>query len=323
MNKYIIAVILVPIIYFACSLLLSNMWTDEESNTIKKAKNKRKGANNREVRYSTSSIKKQLEKALSDKADASKKYKIETMCLQAGYELSYGEFKIISFAVALALPLLMLAIMHNIYLGILFAFIGYKIPAQYLKTMANNRILKMEKQVGSFLRILLERYKSNRDMSQSLCDSLSDFQGLEPFYSILKKGVAEVELGYPLEDVFDGLGRKSGNKYLIRFADYYKMTPEIATHKAKVELLNQSLEQYNEDRELKFTLKEKINGPVREAYIMVCATPIFMVYQSFASDGYLDFMINTPVGQAGLAGTLAVLLACIWFINAKIGAPIE
>ena len=56
---------------------------------------------------------------------------------------------------------------------------------------------------------------------------------------------------------------------------------------------------------------------------MVMATPIFMIYQSFATEGYLDFMLNEKLGQIGMAGVVLVLLGCVWFINAKIGAPIE
>ena len=74
---------------------------------------------------------------------------------------------------------------------------------------------------------------------------------------------------------------------------------------------------------MKSMLKEKIAGPVREAYIMVLATPVFMIYQSFSTEGYLEFMLYEEIGQAGMAGVVLVLLGCIWFINAKIGAPLE
>lgn len=56
---------------------------------------------------------------------------------------------------------------------------------------------------------------------------------------------------------------------------------------------------------------------------MVVATPAFMAWQAVANPDYLDFMLNTTTGQAGLAVIFVVVLLCIIFINAKIAAPIE
>lgn len=322
MNKYAIITIVFAIFYIIIAVAINKMGEEKVENKIKKSRSK-KGGHDRNARYSGSSIKKQLEHVVSEKADVKKKYKIETMCLQAGHELSYGEYKIICFSVALALPILMLMVMKNIYLAVVFGFIGFHIPGQYMKTMANKRVKKMEMQVGSFIRMILERYKTNKDMAQSITQTLPDFHGLTPFYDVLKNATAEIRLGIPTEDVIDNMVRKTGNKFLSRFSDYYKMTDNLTTHEAKIDLLNQAYEQYQEDCDMKAMLKEKISGPVNEAYIMVGATPAFMTYQAIFSDGYLDFMINTEMGQVGIAGIIGVLLLCIWFINAKIGAPLD
>lgn len=320
MNKYMISLVLFTLVYlvFVCATYMIGRKEDD----VTKVKSRGRRGVNREVRHS-GSVKKQLSQMISEKADISKKYKVETMCLQAGYDMSYGEYKILSFAIAIAFPLIMLIIMNNIYLAFVFAFIGFNIPGQIIKTKANKRVIKMEDQVGSFLRITLERYKTNKDLTKSIVQTLPDFKGHEPFYSELKKTVVDINLGIPSEEALDNLARRTGSKFLLRFSDYYKITENLSTHNSKVELLTQAFEQYEEHRQMKGLLKKEIASPVREAYIMVMATPVFMVYQSVTTEGYLDFMINEKIGQIGLAGVVLVLLGCVWFINAKIGAPIE
>lgn len=320
MNKYMFTVLIVSVIGFVISMAV-NLYFNKDDDKLILKKNKLSG--NPKKRMSDSKIKAQLEKMVSEKADADKKFKIETVCMQSGTNLSYGEFKLLSIAVAITLPILSLIVLKNFFLVVVFAFIGYHIPYQVIKTMANRRVAVMEQQVGSFVRMVLERYKGNKDMAMSLTQTLPDFQGLNPFYGLLKDSVAELKIGLPLDEILYGLARKTGNKYLQRFADYYKITENIDTHEEKVELLEQAYQQYKEFCDMKAMLKEKISGPVREAYIMVCVVPIFMLYQVCMTEGYVEFMTTTTVGQIGLAGIFAVLLGCIWFINAKIGAPIE
>lgn len=318
MNKYYITLLLFFVVYLIVSALAYGI-----SNRKDKVVIKSRGRMDGGTRRSAQGLKKQMSAMLEEKADISKKYKIETMCVQAGHPMSYGEYKIISIGIALVLPIVMLLAINNIILSIVFAFIGYNIPGQFLKAISNKRISQMEAQVGSFLRIVIERYKNQEDMAKAISQTLPDFRGSEPFYTELKQAVIDMNKGSSTEEAISDLARRTGNKYLTRFSDYYKITGNLSTHQNKVELLNQAFTQYEENRKLKALLKEKISGPVREAYIMVIATPLFMVYQSVATDGYLDFMINDPIGQAGIAGVVLVLLGSIWFINAKIGAPVD
>ena len=320
MNKYFITLAVFIILYIICMAIIQKILTRDDKLKVLKSRNNR---NNRSIRHSTVSVKKQLENALNEKVDITKKFKVETLCIQAGYKLSYGEFKIIRVASAIIMPLLMLLLLNNPILAIVFAFIGYNIPYQYIKYTANKRILKMETQVGSFIKIVIERYKLNRDLPKSIVQSLPDFRGQEPFYKELKSAVGDIQIGLPTETVLDNLARSTGSKYLQRFKDYYKISNNIATHEDKVELLNQAFLQFDENRKIKMLLKKEISGPVREAYVMVLAIPIFMAYQSISAEGYLNFMINNRVGQYGIAGVVTVLLGCIWFINAKIGAPLD
>ena len=324
MNQYIVALILFSLFYamFMCiTYLIGNR--DVHEIRIRK-RGKRDLAYIQKKRHSHTEVEKtKIEKFLEGKVTVSKKYKIETMCLQAGYNLSYADFKMLSIVIAVILPIIMFFIMKNIYLAAIFAFIGYHVPGQAFKMIANKRVIKMENQIGSFLRLVIERYKRGKDLAQAIVQTLPDFRGHEPFYKELKKTVVDIDLGIPSEETLDDLARRTGNRFLNRFCDYYKITSKLEMHEEKVELLNQAYLQYEENRQMKNILKKEIAGPVREAYIMVIATPAFMLYQSITTDGYLDFMLHEKIGQMGIAGVILVLLGCIWFINAKIGAPIE
>lgn len=264
-----------------------------------------------------------LAEKLEKGADVTKKFKKETACLQAGLDLTYGEFRFISICCSILIPLVIMIVMHNIFLAIVMVLLGYMIPNQVVKIMANNRVKKMEDQCGSFLRIVLERYKTSKDMASSIQNTLHDFLGCDPFYENLRQCVIDIQLGVPCEEALENLARRCGNKFLARFSDYYKISENLATHESKYELLSQAFLQYEEDRELKQLLKKEISGPVSESYIMVVATPAFMAWQAVANPDYLDFMTNTTTGQAGLAVIFVVVLLCIIFINAKIAAPIE
>lgn len=323
LNQYMVTVAVFSIIVFVMFFAVIQLGKERDTENRMKIKKSKKRSIGKRTRYAGNSLKTQLEHAISEKASVAKKYTIETICMQAGFEYSYGEYIILCISVAIAFPILMLIVMKNIYLAVIFSFIGFKAPGEYFKALANKRVGKLDKQIGSFLKLILERYKTNKDMAKSITQSLPDFQGLNPLYGIIQTAVSDLKLGIPIEDAIDGMVRKTGNKYLGRFSDYYKITNDLATHQSKVELLTQSYEQYKEYCDMKQMLKERISGPVREAYIMVFATPVFMVYQSFQAEGYLDFMLNNSVGQAGMAGIVTILLLCIWFINAKIGAPID
>lgn len=321
MNIYSTVIILLAIAFVLITFIIQSLGRESNENKIKKSRTK--GRLQREDRYATNSMKKQLADVLNEKAEVTKKYKIETLCLQAGYDMSYGEYKILQLVTSLVISILLLLSTKNVFLVIVFVFIGHSIPGQYFKSRANKRTITMEQQVGSFIKMLLERYNACKDMSKAISQTLPDFKGSEPFYSLLKNSVADLNMGKPIDETLDGLVRATGNKYLSRFTDYYKMTDTLSTHESKLDLLEQAYEQYKDNERIKSTLKEKISGPVKEAYVMVCAVPIFGIYQAMFSDGYLDFMFHTRLGQIGFTFSISVLIGCIWFINTKIGAPIE
>lgn len=268
-------------------------------------------------------LKKKLEKYTEEKVKFSKRYAIETLCLQAGYKLTYTEYFMISVGSAIVSALLVGIAMNNPILSIMFAFIGYILPGQVITFLKNRRIATMERQIAPFMNMVIKRYEATKDFGKSLELTLPEFQGEEPMYSEIKQTVLEINVGVPVTEAMENMGRRTGNKYMMRLSDFYKIASSVGTEEIRKKLLNQAYEQFEENRKAKATMKKEIAGPVREAYIMLASIPMFAVYQIMTNDDYIHFMSQTTTGKIGTTVIASVFVGCIWFINSKIGAPLE
>ncbi|WCK56927.1 hypothetical protein PP175_27325 (plasmid) [Aneurinibacillus sp. Ricciae_BoGa-3] len=268
-------------------------------------------------------LKKSLERFSEQKVKFSKRYAIETLCLQAGYHLSYAEYLMMSIGSAIGVAILVGIIMNNPLLAIMFLVIGYMLPRQVITFLKNKRVKMMERQIGPFMQMVIKRYETTRDFSKSLKLTLDEFVGEEPMYSEIKQTVLEIQVGVPVGEAMDNMARRTGNKYMARLADYYKIASSLGTDEIRKKLLTQAYSQFEENRKAKASMKKELAGPVREAYIMLGSIPMFAIYQIMTNDTYVSFMTQTSTGRIGTAVISAVLMGSIWFVNAKIGAPLE
>lgn len=275
------------------------------------------------ISFRENALKKKFELMAEENVKFSKKYKVETECLQAGFKLSYGEFKIISLACAIVLPLIVILSLNNQIMALICVPIGYFIPNQVISFIKNRRRKVLDEQVGTFIKLSSERYSMQGNFSQAIENCLDDFAGQEPLYSELKMSVAELKLGTPVEEVMQGLARRTGNKFLKRYADFYNITVKLGTEEARNTILGQAYTQYDEHRKMSAKLKKDIAGPINEAYIMVLSIPGIVIYECCTSKSYIDFMTHTTFGKVGSALILTALIGCIWFINAKIASPLD
>lgn len=260
---------------------------------------------------------------IESKAKITKKYKIETLCLQSGIHISYAEFVIMSLISSILCGMIIGVIMHNPFLAVIFLFMGYSFPYQIFTIVKNKRVIKLESQVGSFMNMSIERYKNTKDMAKSLQLTLSEFKGQEPMYTELKKTISDINVGNPIGDSLDALARRTGNKFIQRFSDYYKIVADVGTEEIRNSLLQQAFKQYNEYEDNKLLLKKEIAGPKRDSYLLLGCIPGFALYQIAVNKDYLPFMTGTLFGQVGTACICLVFILSLWFINTKIGAPIE
>lgn len=268
-------------------------------------------------------IKKALESNIESRSAYSKKYKIETMCNQAGVRISYGEYKILQLICAILLPISCFGLLRNPYLGVASIFIGLLIPHQIISMLRNKRTAVLDRQVGSFLQMVTERYSNTKDFSKALTDCLEDFKGSEPFYSELRDTVLEMQLGVSTSNAIKNLSNRTGNKYLSRLGDYYALAIRLGTSEARNTLLKQAFYQYDEDRKIKNELKIAISGPAGEAYIMIGFIPITMIYNACTNPDYIPFMTQTELGKIGVAIIFSVISGCLWMVSSKLSAPID
>ena len=308
-------------LFIFCGLMaiLTFLYYWENKKTDKLSKRKEQATN----MLKENILKQKLEKITEKKVKFSKRYKIETMCLQAGVKMSYSEYIMLGWISGLIVGAVVGTAMNNPILAIMFTFFGYLLPGQVISFIKNNRVTLLENQVGSFLKMFLKRYEVTNDAKKAIELTEVEFIGEQPMHSELKQATIELNIGVPIEEVIENLGRRTGNKFMVRLSDYYKVASYLGTEEVKTNLLNEAYVQFEENRQAKRYMKKELAGPVREAYIMLASIPMFALYQILTNDEYIKFMTTNSMGKIGASAIIGIFVGCIWFVNAKIGAPIE
>lgn len=310
----IAAVVIVLLIRVSMSFLKKD---DEEKSVLEMRKYQSTSS------FRENQLKRKLESIVEDRAKKGKKIEIENMCLQAGLNLTYGEYRLIGIFTGVFIFLATITGFGNIVMAVVFGVLSSFLPGQLIHAVRNRRVTKLDEQVGSFMRLVTERYATTKDFAKAIQDCTNDFKGIEPMYSELRRTSAELNIGIPVVEAMRNLSKRVGNPYLSRLTDYYEIASDLGTLETRENLLKQALKQYEENRSLKSKLRNELNGPVREAYIIVATTPIIALYMSVATPHYLEFMLKTTIGQVGLTFVSIVMIGCIWFINKQIGKPLD
>lgn len=268
-------------------------------------------------------LKRKLEGLMESRVKKSKKNDVESICLQAGIEMSYGEYRLVGILAGVVMFIAILAGLHNIFMAVVLGVVGNFLPGQAIHFIRNRRVGKMEAQVGSFMRLVIERYTSTKDFAQALQACTGDFKGQEPMYTELRRASTDLNIGVPVNEVMKQLSKRVGNSYLARMTDYYEIASDLGTAETRQNLLKQALTQYEENRSMKSKLRNELNGPVHEAYIMVAMVPIIAVYMAMSTPDYKNFMLQTTMGQVAMTVMFIVIVGVIWFINKQIGKPLD
>jgi len=311
MDKIIIYGVMVILI---CSILLYLSFN--EGSTFKKRKIQSHNLLKENI------IRKKLDELTKKKVKISKRIKIEKTCIQAGYDIQYVDYLIICIVTTLAISGIFKFLLSNTYLGIVFLVVGGFLPYQYILFNSNKRIDKMDGQVGPFLKMIIDRYKTSKDMKRTIEATAAEFKNEQPLSREIDRMVIQMSLGKTVEDALSEFADRVENKYLIRFVDYYKICTEIGTIEVR-DMLDEALKQYREDRKNKLFLKREISSVKSDSYIVLAGVPLVAIYSALTNPDYLPFMTQTTIGQIGTAVVVCITLAEFWFINKKIGAPIK
>lgn len=267
-------------------------------------------------------IRAKLNQITTKKVKITTRMNVEKVCYQAGFNLTYDDFIIISIICGLLCSIFFQLILNNTFLAILFIVVGAFFPYQYFLFLRNKRLTILNEQIGPCINLLIERFEMSKDMKRSIEATLPDFQGVEPIYSELNRLAASINVGTSVVDAMHEFAERTGNKFLIRFADYYEMYSTTGTDEMFA-LLRHAYSQYQTDKSNRLFLKREISAVKSEGYLVLFGIPVIAIFQSLTDSDYVHFMTHTVVGQVGTSFVTIVFLISLWFLNKKVGAPIE
>lgn len=273
--------------------------------------------------YSENRLMKKLEELIEEKISYRTKSKIEKFYLQAGLKTTFIRHVFISIISAIVCFVSVTVFMNNLFLGFAFLFIGYFLPYQAVSFLRNKRLALLDNQIGAFMKMVIKRYETTKDFALALRLTTTEFEGEYPLYTDLEATVNNLDAGMSTEDALSFLALSTGNKFLVRLADYYSIVADIGTEHARKNILNQAHIQFVEDRKIKRFAKKEIAEPVKNSYMVIVATPLCAAFQALSNPDYLPFMTQQQAGKIGTTVIAFILFGAIWFVNAKVGAPLD
>ena len=124
-----------------------------------------------------------LNDTLLSKVSDEKVEKAEAKYRQAGYSVSYSVMMLINALSCVGCFLVSTFILNNIFLGFVGLCCGWIIPDMIINFIINRRIKKIDTQIGVFMRMVTERYKSVNSFYKAFECTVDEFKGEEPIYS--------------------------------------------------------------------------------------------------------------------------------------------
>lgn len=264
-----------------------------------------------------------LNKAFEKRVKYSTREKFLILFKQAGMRTSLSDFVGMSIVSSVTFAIVFGILLNNVLIGFGFIIIGALVPYQVINFIRNKRITMIEKQVGSFLSISYERYKTTKNMKETLILTAQELKGVEPIAEELGSIIRRVDSGYSLVEALEEFKISTRNQFVELFLDSYRIAIEIGTDDAIENNMGEVLKQYSENRKAKQLLKSRLSTPKRDAMIMLMMIPAVVFYQVVTNSDYVRFMTETSTGQIGSFVLSFVFIGCFWFINSKIGAPID
>lgn len=264
-----------------------------------------------------------LNDALLSKVSDEKIEKAEAKYRQAGYAVSYSVMMLINALSCIGCFLASTFILKNIFLGFVGLCCGWIIPDMIINFIINKRIKKVDAQIGVFMRMVTERYKSVNSFYKAFESTVEEFRGEEPIYSELVKTAYAISGGEPMSDALMDLGRRTSNKYMIQFADYYTQTAIIGTENAMDRILTMAVDQYDKHMENDRKNAREISEIGMQSYTMLGMVPAVAAFGIFEVDDYIPFMTTTLIGKVGVAVIVFIWIIVFWIVTFKLSAPLD
>lgn len=264
-----------------------------------------------------------VNEAILTRASEEKIAKAEAKYKQAGYAISYTAMCLINAISCVTCFLLSTFVLKNVFLGIVGLLCGWIIPDMIINFIINRRIKRIDTQIGIFMRMVTERYKSTNSFYKAFQSTVDEFRGEEPIYSELVTTAYAISSGEPMSDALMDLGRRTSNKYMIQFADYYTQTSIIGTENAMDRILTMAVEQYDRHMENDRKNAREISEIGMQSYTMLAMVPAVALFGIFEVDDYIPFMTTTLLGKIGVAAIVGIWILVFWIVTFKLSAPLD
>lgn len=268
-----------------------------------------------------------VKQRLDDYVMRSMKYEkrnaLKLLLLQSGLNLTIVDFYLISAATAVGGAIIVGPLTNNPIAAIVMFVLGMFLPSQIITFIANRRMMKLDSQVASFIRMTVKRYYVTTNLASSIEMTLDDFQGQEPITSEIKKTIADLEVGTTGVDALEAMYERTQNKYLKLFVANLKVASNIGTEEMKQTLLDGVVEKFDDDIKRKSKLKKEINSPVMEGFLMMTIVPVTFLMQANFDETYIPFMREHIMGQMAFAAAIVLVAVSGWLLINKVGAPLD
>lgn len=318
-NSILSVVILVAAISLVVSINIIGKLIIKEKEVIKEESRRLSQLNS----FAKSGLKDSLNEYVYRNIRYEKRNKLQRILMQSGLSLTVADIIILSIISSITLGIILTLAMQNevlLWVGIL---CGGMIPWQVVNFIRNRRIIKLDSQVASFIRMTVKRYYVTGQLSASIEMTLDDFKGQEPITSEIKKTISDLEVGTSAIDALDAMEKRTQNQYLKIFVSNLRASTDIGTETMKQRLLDAVIEKFDEDIKLKSELKREISAPVMEGFMLMLIVPATFIMQAVSNEDYLPFMKNEPIGKFAIALAVGLMFTSAWIIINRVGAPLE
>ncbi|HEX6677859.1 MAG TPA: type II secretion system F family protein [Actinomycetes bacterium] len=225
----------------------------------------------------------------------------------AGLKLRASEFALLWLGSGLAVPLLLLALSRNLFIGFAGAVLGALVPLVVLIVKAARRQARFDEQLPDTLQLLSGALQAGHSLLQAI-DTAAKEAG-EPISVEFQRVLTEARLGMPLDEALEGMAKRMNSQDFEWTVMAVGLQRQIGGNLA--ELLN-AVAQTMRDR---YSLKRQVRALSAEgrlSSVILSILPFVMFFLLlFLNPTFLAPLFSTPLGFVMLSGAAVLLIVGI------------
>jgi tight adherence protein B len=227
----------------------------------------------------------------------------------AGLKLRVAELALLWLALALGVPLLLLALSRSLLLAFVGALLGTLAPLAFLVIRASRRQARFDEQLPDTLQLLSGAMQAGHSLLQAV-DTAAREAG-EPISVEFQRVLTEARLGMPLEEALEGMAKRMNSQDFEWTVMAIALQRQVGGNLA--ELLNAVAQTIRE----RYTLKRQIRALSAEgrlSSVILSVLPFIMFFALLTfNPTFLAPLYSTPLGLAMLSGAaILMIVGVVW-----------